>query len=234
MGRRKTGSQGIVIAEGATETAAEFLHRVNKPERDYSIRSADLKDGICNYSYEMTQGIGLGDVHNVKGTNLVKRDMKDAFSKLNVHLAFIDDAFKYREIEIEDIDRYHNHELTGNFEVTGFKIKGGEDDESIVLVGTKYIGSAGGGRMEITTPKIALDSLSSYKWYNELKDAADKAREEVALYKEGKYEIPDDEEEEVTTKRGRKKSKQLSIDTEATAVESEAHDNMEDFDSAEV
>ena len=37
------------------------------------------------------------------------------------------------------------------------------------------VGTAG-GRIELATPKIPLDNLSSYHWYNELKVAADNAR----------------------------------------------------------
>ena len=59
----------------------------------------------------------------------------------------------------------------------------------------KYVSSAGGW-MEIKSPEITLDNLSSYKWWNELKSAADHAREEVSLYKEGNYTPVEKEEEE--------------------------------------
>jgi hypothetical protein len=59
----------------------------------------------------------------------------------------------------------------------------------------KYVSSAGGWE-EIKSPEITLDSLSPYKWWNELKAASDKAREEVSLYKEGNYTPVEVEEED--------------------------------------
>lgn len=45
--------------------------------------------------------------------------------------------------------------------------------------------------MSIETPKIPIDAASHYKWYNELKEASDKARLEVELYKGGKFTLPE-------------------------------------------
>lgn len=162
--------------------------------KSYSIKEASIKDDFCNYTFEITDGIGVGDTHNVKGSGRVEIDMNDAFAKLNVHLAVIDDVFKHSGIDIEDIDKYHNDELASLYNVSGIKIKGGRENESVILIGSKYISSAG-GRIELASPKIPLDNLSSYKWYNELKAATDDVRREVELYKEGKY-IPVEVEEE--------------------------------------
>lgn len=165
-------------------------HEVN----NFIINEAAIKDDFCNYTYEIIDGVGVGDKHKVNGSGIIEDDMRDAFRKLNVHLAAIDDVFKLSGIEIGDIDKFHNHELTGHYHVTGFKIKGGLENESIILIGSKFVGTAG-GRIELATPKIPLDNMSSYKWCDELKAAADCAREEVALYKEGKYTTVDDSDE---------------------------------------
>lgn len=169
-------------------------------EKSFSIKEASLKDDFCNYTFEITHGVGSGDTHSVKGSGIIEDDMRDAFSKFNVHLAAIDDVFRLSGIELEDIDNYHAHELATRYHVTGFKIKGGTENESIVLIGSKYVGTAG-GRIELATPKIPLDNLSSYHWYNELKVAADNAREEVALYKEGKYTAAVEEEEKANPRQ---------------------------------
>lgn len=161
--------------------------QISGSDRDYIIMEASIKDGFCNYSFEIIKGIGTGDTHGVKGSGLVMDDMHNAFSKLNVHLAAIDDVFKHAGIEVENIHTMHTDDLTLLYHVTGFKIKGAKDDESIILIGNKYVGSAG-GRIELATPKIPLDTSSSYKWAYELKDAVIKARSEVTLYKEGKYQ----------------------------------------------
>lgn len=155
-------------------------------EKTFLIKEATIKDDFCNYSYEIISGIGIGDTHKVNGSGIIEGDMRNAFAVFNVHLAVIDDIFKHSKVKISDIDTMHGHDLTGLVNVTGFKIKGSNENESIVLIGNKYVSEAG-GRIELVTPRIPLDNLSSYKWYNELKVAADKARLEVELYKGGKY-----------------------------------------------
>jgi len=160
----------------------ETEEKVLKP---FEITSAQIADDFCNYSFEILAGVGVGDTHNVKGKGIIDADLQEAFSKFNAHLAFVDDVFGHSNIDVADIDQFHNHDLTLLFNVTGFQIKGGEGNESIVLIGTKYVNSVT-SRIELKSPKIPLDGLSSYKWHNELKAAADIAREEVALYKGGK------------------------------------------------
>ena len=156
------------------------------PATDYKITAASLKDDICNYTFEITSGVGEGEVHSVKGHGIAKDELIDAFRKFNVHMACIDDVFKHSNITIENLNAFENHTLTALYYVTGFKIKGHGDDEAIVLIGVKQI-SATGGRIAIETPKIPMDKLSSYTWYNELKEAADNARYEVDRYKCGNY-----------------------------------------------
>lgn len=171
------------------------LVEVEESLRDFEVRSADIKDDICNYSLEIIRGKKVGWTANEKGKGLIEDDLRNAFAKLNVHLAYCDDVFKHNKLDIDDIDTMHTDELAMLYMVTGFKIKGGESNESIILIGNKYLSS--GSRMELESPKISIDNLSSYKWWNELKAAADQCREEVALYHEGKFtavETEDDEE----------------------------------------
>lgn len=156
------------------------------------ITSASIKDDFCNYSFDILTGTGVGDTHNVKGKGIIDPDMHEALRKFNVHLAIIDDAFVNSGIDVKQVEPLENHELTDRYIVTGFKIKGSQENESIILMGSKYVSQAG-GRIELETPKIPLDSLSSYKWYNELKEAADAARNEVELYKEGKCTMVEEE-----------------------------------------
>jgi hypothetical protein len=192
MSKRKVTLQTISLPPDHEADNAPFI--IDMPDgRPYRIKSAKIKDDLCNYEYEIIRGLGVGDTHGVKGSALVERDLPAALAKFNVHLAVIDDAFKLSSIEVTDIDALHSHELAFLYTVTGFKISGSVDSESIVLIGHKYLSS--GGRMELESPRVALDNLSSYKWHNELKAAADAAREEVALYKEGKC-TPVEEEEE--------------------------------------
>lgn len=170
-------------------------------EQNFIIKEGLIKDGFCNYKFEVIKGVGTGFTHKVDGTGIIDDDMGNAFAMFNVHLACLDDVFKHSGIEISDIDKMHSHDLAYLFIVDGFKIKGESDNESIILIGSKQC--SGGFRMEIESPKIPINDLSSYKWYNELKAAADKAREEVALYALGKYTPVEEDEQD--------KFKQLSI-----------------------
>ena len=167
------------------------------------IISASLKDGLCNYSYELKTGVNIGDTHNVKGKGIIMDDLSNAFVAFNVHLAIIDEIFKNSSVEFDAIDEIKNDDLVFQFNVTGFKMKISGDVESIYLTGTKYVSSAG-GYLDINTHKIDLTQYSSYKWFADLKEAADCARLEVELYKDGKC-TPVEQEEPV------KNPKQMSI-----------------------
>jgi hypothetical protein len=156
----------------------------------FAITAATLKDDLCNYSYDILDGVGAGDTHTVKGKGIADDDLIDAFRNLNVHLACVDDVFKHNKVELDNIDNMHNNEFTALYHVTGFKIKGSAENESVVLIGVKSV-SCSGERISLESPRIPLDGLSSYKWYNELLEAIDHARAEVALYKGGKCTIPE-------------------------------------------
>lgn len=217
-GKKGTKDNPIVIDSDKLAKLAEVFG----PKRPYEITMAVIKDDFCNYSYEIVDGVGVGDSHAVKGSGLIENDMRNAFSVFNVHLPVIDDVFKHSDVQFEDVDKMHGEELTGLYHVTGFKIKGSKDNESIVLVGNKYVSQAG-GRLELETPKIPLDNLSSYAWFKQLKIAADKARLEVALYKEGKYTAVEIIEETDL--------KQTSISFDAGEGK---EDDMKDFEGAQV
>ena len=171
----------------------EISDIMNDQLKEFVIKKASVNDSLCNYSYKILNGVGVGDTHTVKGTGVCADTMLDAFAAFNVHMACIDDVFKHSGIEVTDIDSMHGHDLATIYTVTGFDIKGEAEDESIILTGNKYI-SASGGRIELTTPKITMDNLSSYKWYNELKAASDNARYEVELYKGGNCTAKEQEE----------------------------------------
>lgn len=205
--------------KGSKENPITSDDLIQDEGRPFEIIEASIKDDFCIYIFEVTKGVGLGDKHKVDGKGIIDEDMRDAFAKFNVHLACIDDVFKHSDVEILDIDKMHGHELTGLYHVTGFKITGSAENECIILMGNKYVSSAG-GRIEIKSPKIPLDNLSSYKWYNELKVAADKARWEVEEYKEGKYTTEEDDPED--NKSG---FKQMTIMDGS---------NIVDFENAEV
>lgn len=195
MPKGKKGSKDNPLKSTELE---KILNVLAKPKRSFKIMEAAIKDDFCNYHYENIEGIGIGDKHKVirKKAGYIKDDMKKAFAKLNAHIAFIDDIFSHAGNDVEDIDMMHAHEFTFLYTVTAFRISGDEENESVILVGDKFVNI--GGRITLETPKIPIDNSSSYKWYNELKTAIDVCREEVALYAEGKYhpiEVPEDIED---------------------------------------
>lgn len=151
-------------------------------QKDLEIKEATIKDDYCNYSYELLQGVGEGDTITRKGAAIIHDDMKEAFERLNVHLAVVDDAFKYSKIEIENISDIRNHELAELFNVSGFKIKGSADNKSVILVGTKFIGI--GGYISLETPRIKFEG--NYPFKDELYAAITKCCYEVEEYMNGK------------------------------------------------
>jgi hypothetical protein len=167
----------------------ETIEDIVIDERKLEIKDATIKDGFCHYGYEILKGAGKGDIINRKGSNIVHPDMDRAFKRLHVHLAVIDDVFHFSGIAIDNIDTFHDHEITDMFHVHGIKLKGTQENERVVILGSKHITSS--GRINLETPAISL--TTSYKWYNELKTAVDAIRREVELYMEGKRDESDDD-----------------------------------------
>ncbi|HEY8690550.1 MAG TPA: hypothetical protein VIM07_15040 [Chitinophagaceae bacterium] len=179
MPKEKKGTKENPIVVNINNFRDDELSEIPKA---LEIKEAAIKDDYCNYSYELMQGVGEGDIIGRKGAAVVHNDMLDAFEKLNVHLAVIDDAFRYSHIEIEDIDMMHSSELAGLFKVTGLKLRGNADNESVILVGTKFIKT--GGYISLETPRIKFDS--GYPFKNELHEAVYKCCDEVEQYMNGK------------------------------------------------
>lgn len=194
MGRKKkldTENETVIVQMHNTSEnhfkALEAMNFDQEHERAFNFFKASIKDDLCNYDYEVIQGVGLGFSHKVKGKGIIEDDMKNAFAKLNVHLAAIDDIFIHTNNEFQNIQDVNNHELTFLYNVIGIEVKGGEENESVILTGNKYLRAASGSRMDLVSPKIPIDNLSSYKWYEDLKEAVDNCRREVALYHYGKF-----------------------------------------------
>lgn len=229
MAKRKGSKENPVTQDDLKEIADAVLGVKKRP---YKITEVLIVDDFCNYKYEMVEGKGPYDKHKVDGKGIIKDDLRDVFTKMKVHLAAVYGVFSLQGLDIQDIDQHHNDDVTFEFHVSGFKIKGSEDMESISLIGSKHIASIG-GRMGLTTPWIDISNLSSYKWHNELKELADKAREEVALYKEGKYIVPETEDDDDDEKPRKKKAKQLTIASPEGAAENPEDNGEEPVEETE-
>lgn len=197
------------------EMSADKLLELTEIKKTYGITKASINDDFCNYSFEVYEGKGVGDICKITGSGIVDQDMIEAFQVFNRHLACMDDVFLHSKIDIENIDLMENHALTALYSVNGFSIHGSSDNESISLSGSKHCHTTG-GRIDFSTNRIALDALSAYRWYNELKTASDNARKEVELYREGKCTS----EEKVEKSNSRQKNLLEEID-DATSKESE-------------
>lgn len=158
----------------------EDLENLN--ERPYKIIEAKIKDGFCDFVYEIKRGVGTGQRHSVGDKkNIILDDLRDAFADLRVHLAFIDDAFT--SLANANFNDLKNHEITHDYNVTSFKIKEKKGYQTIQLFGEKRVAL---GYESIDSVEVSLDNLGGYQWYNELNEAALKACKEVSLYAEGK------------------------------------------------
>lgn len=155
---------------------------------DIIFTGAGIKDGYLNYSYRINKGPKEGFEVNEKGKGIIKSECQDAFNKFIVHLACIDELFKHQGIDVEDIDQFHNDENVLNYEVNSFKVSGDEGNETVILKGSKQTSL---GVINIETPKIGIDGLSSYHWHNELKAAVDEARHQTEKYNNGFFDMPE-------------------------------------------
>ena len=178
---RKIKVDGNAIT-GTVDEIADMLQAAAKP---VAITNAAIKEGLCNYGYEILKGAGTGDkIPNWKGSNEVHEDMLVAFQKLDVHLALIDDAFKHsRETEqITSLDELAEHPIAGLFSVTGFKVQGSDENLGFIITGDKNVTT---GFITLETPKITKSS--GYEYFEELEEVIDNCIEEVYQYMNGKY-----------------------------------------------
>ncbi|MGN6435979.1 MAG: hypothetical protein ACTHMM_05570 [Agriterribacter sp.] len=148
-----------------------------KEKKPFIIINAKVKEGICNYGYEINSGPTEGDrVKDRKGVNMVHDDLTEAFSNLDVHLAILDDAFLGQNLTLKDMEKQ-----TKSFRVYGFKVSGKDENEGFVLHGEKWVKY---GSEDFDSPKIT--KASAYPFWKELCDAMETARSEVQGYMNGK------------------------------------------------
>lgn len=150
-------------------------------EKEIQIKSAILKEDFCNYSYELKTGVTAGDELSRAGASIVHDDLKEKFAQLNVHLAFLDNAYVLSKETINDIDDCHGDDIASTYFATGFKLTGSGENEAVVLTGHKHVNY---GSIDVKTPK--LEFQSSYPFSNELRVAIDDCIDEVDAYMHGK------------------------------------------------
>lgn len=190
MGRKK-----ITVTENGISGDAESIMDALKnaadslAEKPIEIISASIKEGMCNYGYEIKTGVGAGDkIPTRKGSNLVHDDLYKAFFNLTIHLSIIDEVIELSGSET--IDDLMDDQVSSGFSIIGFKVTGNEENEGFVLIGDKTVRH---GVITLETPKISLSS--AYPFFEELKASVNNARHEVELYMNGKCALKNDEPE---------------------------------------
>jgi hypothetical protein len=198
MSKKHRKINAILGAENVE--AKEQKRLINRP---YDIMGAKLTDGFCTYDVKVLDGEMAGEKSNVTGPLIVDQDLRDALTRLCVHMAIIDMAFVHSNIDVQSLEDVRDHHLVSDYDVDGIKIKGADENVKVSLIGSKYLSTCT-GRMSCVTPYILLDAGTEYKWYNELLEDVKRLCQEVALYKEGKGRQPE-------TKKKKTKVKQFKI-----------------------
>lgn len=168
-----------------TIDADKFLKdEANNPDglfqKDVEIKSATLKDALCNYSYELMTGATIGDTIGRKGNHIVHEHLEVAFSKLNVFLAHLDDAFTGND-NATTLETLENEIETESYSVCAFKITGVEENKSLIICGSKYVTA---GVISFETPKIKLNG--NYLYLSDLTTRLESVVDEVEAYMNGK------------------------------------------------
>jgi hypothetical protein len=156
------------------------------------IKSARLKEGFCNYSYEMMTGPTAGDSVNRSGASIIHDDMRVAFAKLKPHLAMICeevDAAKITDIsDYESLDVLEDYKKNSieakvvQFTVTGIQLEGSGENESVQLTGVKRLSTL--EDLHLKTPRVKWEG--AYPFVHELRAIIDELKSEVEQYMNGK------------------------------------------------
>ena len=176
------------------DSIKNFDKLISEHDKDVEIKGATLKDSFCSYSYELLKGPTKGDTLTHNGVHIIHDDLQEAFEKMNVFMANLDDAFPetkntttFEELEAQD-------EITEKYTVTGFKISGVEENRSVVLLGYKEVTR---GIIKFETPKEKLNG--NYLYLHQLKTRLFDLIDEVENYRSGKTAPQDDPNQVVMT-----------------------------------
>jgi hypothetical protein len=149
-------------------------------QKDVEIKSASLKDALCNYSYELLIGKMKGDGLSRKGTHIVHDDLQLAFSKFDVFFAHLDDAFTGNDNATE-LSFLEEEPETERYSVYSFKITGVEENKSLIISGSKEVSN---GTISFDAPKVKLNG--GYLYLTQLTEVLENVIKEVEFYMNGK------------------------------------------------
>ena len=136
---------------------------------------------------EVTYKNGDGDLIQFTGANLVHKDLKDAMNALIPHLALITEqreAFGRTLKEVQG-DRITDEGTDSVFKrFTADTISFGNQEQEVSISGMRILLKT--GIVNLSTPRIDLESDDDYDWHNELAVDLDAVKYEAKAYIEEK------------------------------------------------
>lgn len=191
------------------------------------IGKAKIKDSQLTVTYEeVFTSENYSNTIEKKCSQVIHKDMRDAFDKLALHLVCaceMPEAVKIREAGIYD---FPVGELN-NYVVTGYSHGGSDESAGVTIIGQKLLKS--GKVLNLVSPFIQYEDDEAYEYAGELSVDVQGCDYEVKEYlfneKYGikqmslDFDVPDDVEVSIVTpdgeakplrKRGRKKKEEIA------------------------
>ena len=179
---------GIEPVEFDSEVLEQVANALQHPT--IRIKSGQLKDEYCNYSYEHKVALGVVNKYAVKSQVKFHPDLKAAFDKFNAHLAVICEEVSPKDIRDIDTSEGTMQATTDKlktFKVDAFQLSG----DAIILIGEKLLTT--GESVKLETPEINLEG--DYDFSDELYNATLDLLDEILAYHAGTKKAPDPQQE---------------------------------------
>ena len=181
-------SPGIDTVELDAEVLEQVANALQHPT--IRIKSGQLKDDYCNYSYEHKVALGVVNKYAVKSQVKFHPDLKAAFDKFNAHLAVICEEVSPKDIRDIDTGEGTKQATTDKlktFSVDAFQLSG----DAIILIGEKLLTT--GESVKLETPEIGLEG--NYELSDELYNSTLDLLDEILAYHGGEKKAPDPQQE---------------------------------------
>lgn len=181
-------SPGIDTVELDAEVLEQVANALQHPT--IRIKSGQLKDDYCNYSYEHKVALGVVNKYAVKSQVKFHPDLKAAFDKFNAHLAVICEEVSPKDIRDIDTGEGTKQATTDKlktFSVDAFQLSG----DAIILIGEKLLTT--GESVKLETPEIGLEG--NYEFSDELYNSILDLLDEILAYHGGEKKAPDPQQE---------------------------------------
>lgn len=189
MGRKKKEEAADTIELELDEAKLNRLEEIqilrnSKPKME--IKSATLRDGLfCTYAYEQHLSNDISNKTKTTSDLPVHDDLKNAFGKLNVHMAIICEDLLPAEVDLDSLEGVSESAkaIIDSFSATSIKMDGELGSDGVFISGTVKLST--GEILKLETPKINF-SNSKYALLSDLTINVYDLIEEVNLYIGGK------------------------------------------------